>query len=441
MGSEQLICSSFCNFICRSALAFFRLPPSSVAVVSLSQSNSVCTFGRAMGCYCMQLNPIQPSKVTVACALHHVAAHIKQQTGALCVGYAMKPSRAQTLAQQGMLPFTPLDGVFFVPVDVTVAPQIPEGLFKIIDVFLHKATDYLDHGGGSGAVPSFSATLLQTLETLESNGIACIVDPLSRISWVLDRSAMGAQLDEACKAARKLALPVRSPAWNLVHTFPEDAARRLGSSAGAAGPALPWVVKPQVACGPAEAHQMAFVLHQDGLRGLDVPLPAVIQEYVDHGGIIWKVYVAGSTVFSTRKRSSPNLAPLRQLLLEMEGEGDIEDAEIPTAIEFNSLESLPVSLPWLPSDPGAPDSGAERSGGLMRPEFFEALAGVLQRHMGLTLFGFDVVFDAVDGEAVVVDVNFFPSFKSVEEAPGALRAALKERWQQSQGHAAGDHVA
>jgi hypothetical protein len=41
---------------------------------------------------------------------------------------------------------------------------------------------------------------------------------------------------------------------------------------------------------------MAFVLHWAGLQGMQVPLPAVAQEYVDHGGLVWKVYVAGAKV-------------------------------------------------------------------------------------------------------------------------------------------------
>ena len=56
----------------------------------------------------------------------------------------------------------------------------------------------------------------------------------------------------------------------------------------------------QVACGVAESHQMALLLHWDGLQGLEVPLPAVIQEYVDHGGLVWKAYVAGDKVGDMR---------------------------------------------------------------------------------------------------------------------------------------------
>ena len=59
---------------------------------------------------------------------------------------------------------------------------------------------------------------------------------------------------------------------------------------------LPVVVKPAAACGVAAAHSMAIVLHPSGFADLQVPLPAVVQEYVDHGAQLHKVYVLGSQV-------------------------------------------------------------------------------------------------------------------------------------------------
>ena len=127
---------------------------------------------------------------------------------------------------------------------------------------------------------------------------------------------------------------------------------------------------------------------------------------------------------------------------------------------------------------------------LMRRSTFEAVAAALRQRLGLTLFGFDIVFDSsagvwrglgcvfakrvspaglllaacastssafaggaqlasapvrnltpppgaaapayprpAAGELVIVDVNYFPSFKGIPEAPTALQAALWERYQ------------
>lgn len=40
---------------------------------------------------------------------------------------------------------------------------------------------------------------------------------------------------------------------------------------------------------------------RSGFTGLEVPLPAVVQEYVDHGGRVWKVYVAGEQARCTAR--------------------------------------------------------------------------------------------------------------------------------------------
>ena len=66
----------------------------------------------------------------------------------------------------------------------------------------------------------------------------------------------------------------------------------------AAGMELPVIVKPTAACGVAAAHSMAIVLRAAGFADVRVPLPAALQEYVDHGAVVHKVYVLGPQVRS-----------------------------------------------------------------------------------------------------------------------------------------------
>lgn len=65
-----------------------------------------------------------------------------------------------------------------------------------------------------------------------------------------------------------------------------------------AGLAGPFIVKPLVACGVSHSHSMALVLQPGALHELHdrLPLPAVVQEFVNHGGVQWKVYVLGDKV-------------------------------------------------------------------------------------------------------------------------------------------------
>ena len=63
------------------------------------------------------------------------------------------------------------------------------------------------------------------------------------------------------------------------------------------GVQFPLVLKPELACGQAQAHRMALVLAPGGLAIAGaVALPAVAQAFVDHGGIMHKVYVIGRAV-------------------------------------------------------------------------------------------------------------------------------------------------
>lgn len=64
----------------------------------------------------------------------------------------------------------------------------------------------------------------------------------------------------------------------------------------AAGMRLPAIVKPRVACGQAYSHQMALLLRPRGCVDLQVPLPAVVTEFIDHDSVVHKVYVLGSKV-------------------------------------------------------------------------------------------------------------------------------------------------
>lgn len=98
-------------------------------------------------------------------------------------------------------------------------------------------------------------------------------------------------------------------------------------------------------------------------------------------------------------------------------------ADVPDSISFDSLKSLPTTLPWLrkqqaqqqaqaaaasgtdgaaaAAQPAVADGGLPPVPGqvasLMQRPTFEAVAAALRKRLGLTLFGFDLVFDSIAG--------------------------------------------
>lgn len=133
---------------------------------------------------------------------------------------------------------------------------------------LQKLTDCLQ-GGGSGAVAALTSEAQALLAALEQATAAaaaagevpiCLVDPAAALQPIMDRAALVQHLEAATLAVRQQAIPMRAPATTALLTRFDAAA--TPRALAAAGVGLPCIVKPQAACGVAEAHQMAFVLHR-----------------------------------------------------------------------------------------------------------------------------------------------------------------------------------
>lgn len=90
-----------------------------------------------------------------------------------------------------------------------------------------------------------------------------------------------------------------------------------------------------------------------------------------------------------------------------------------------SLPSRLASSHFPPSPKLRPHSLAST---MMREDYdFSAMAQELREAFHLDIFGFDVIISSTTGEALVVDVNYFPSYKEVRDFPRLLRRFLRER--------------
>ena len=86
----------------------------------------------------------------------------------------------------------------------------------------------------------------------------------------------------------------------------------------AAGLQLPLLAKSLLADGSSDSHKVAIIHDLEGLscvvRGAVPGLrpPCSVQEYVNHGGYLFKVYVVGDVVTMTRRKSLPDLRGARR---------------------------------------------------------------------------------------------------------------------------------
>ncbi|XP_062082429.1 inositol 1,3,4-trisphosphate 5/6-kinase 4 isoform X2 [Humulus lupulus] len=335
------------------------------------------------------------------------------------VGYIMKPSREEDFAKRGAFPMYPThNGLIFLPLtfDLPLTPQLQEA-----DIVLHKATDEIVsiELGDSAEYPNkiTYTTGMEELKIYMDHHVEyCVIDPLSNIYPVLDRLKIQhilLGLEDLKGASGHL---IRGPHFLKVDDYKElSLIQRLSE----AKLSLPCIVKPQVACGVAVAHNMAIVFKVEDFKDLKVPLPAVIQEYVNHSSILYKFYVLGEKVFYAVKKSTPNA----DILIKLFGSHDLKP------LVFDSLKSLPTAT-------GNPHSDSDSSKGNnnndhIDEELVTEAARWLMRNLGLTIFGFDVVIDEDSGDHVIVDVNYLPSFKEVpdEVAIPAFWNAIKSKWE------------
>lgn len=326
----------------------------------------------------------------------------------VAVGYVMKPSREEDFAKRGAFPMQPTqNGLIFIPLtfNLPLAPQLQE-----VDVVLHKATDEVVSIGLSDSSQCVSRTFYtKGMQELESyfgdHHDCCVIDPLDNISPVLDRLRMQHILLGLGELKTDGQCRIRAPHFLKVDDFNDP---NIGERLSSVDLFLPSIVKPQVACGVADAHDMAIVFRTEDFKNLQVPLPVVVQEYVDHSSLLYKFYVLGEKVFYAVKNSTPN--------------GDVflssyeKDGHKP--IIFNSLKSLPTSKDAVNS---------KTSKQYLDLELVTVAANWLRKMLNLTIFGFDVVIQEGTRDHVVVDVNYLPSFKEVpnEVAIPAFWDAIK----------------
>lgn len=127
----------------------------------------------------------------------------------------------------------------------------------------------------------------------------CFHDSMSGDAWLAEPSPPGQGAGHSCEAWQKassregrrreagpacLALP-QSPFYVFAHRT---------------GLAPPLIVKSCVACGLHDSHRMALVMRSDAVsqavEGAGIRLPAVVQQFCNHGGQVVKAYVAGDKV-------------------------------------------------------------------------------------------------------------------------------------------------
>ncbi|XP_048474120.1 inositol-tetrakisphosphate 1-kinase-like isoform X1 [Rhincodon typus] len=178
---------------------------------------------------------------------------------------------------------------------------------------------------------------------------------------------------------------------------------------------FPLICKTRVAQG-SSSHDMALIFNEDGLR--DVTPPCVLQSFINHNAVLYKIFVVGQSYFVAKRPSLKNFA--------------VGQSEQKT-IFFNSHEvSKPESCSHL----------TEREEGDSLPsgpsdKIIQFISRGIQAALGMSLFGVDVIVDNKTGKLALIDINAFPGYEGFPEFFSTLlnhvEALLRERERDPQG--------
>jgi len=196
-----------------------------------------------------------------------------------------------------------------------------------------------------------------------------------------------------------------------------------------AGLQYPLIIKPDHACGPHSAHDMCIITDPSGLESVDFSRPVVVQEYKDHFETLIKVFNLGENTWIYLRRSLPSIGKISGYLLK-------------SFVSFNSHDYCPTENDFIENIKGNTTIFLQEGSNLMNDDvvnqfnvdeaLIKQVAERIKNQFSVEIFGFDVIVCEKSKDSFVVDINYFPSYKEVEDFPTHFETFLLERVQRHQ---------
>ncbi|XP_050378898.1 inositol-tetrakisphosphate 1-kinase 1 [Argentina anserina] len=293
----------------------------------------------------------------------------EQQQRRYGVGYALAPKKQQSFIQDSLVELARSRGVDLVRID-TERELADQGPF---DCVLHKL---------------YGQDWRRQLEAFRvKNPNAVIVDSPEAIERLHNRISM-------LQVVSELKIEHESDTFGIPKQIVIYDKETLFDRPAWEGLKFPVIAKPLVADGSAKSHKMALVFNHEGLNNLKPPI--VLQEFVNHGGVIFKVYVVGGYVKCVKRKSLPDVSEEEKL---GSLEGLLSFSQVSNLATNERTDDKYYKMMHLDDTEMPPQS------------FITDIARGLRRGLKLNLFNFDVIRDARFGNRyLIIDINYFPGY-------------------------------
>lgn len=389
----------------------------------------------------------------------------REGRGSLIVGYAFMAKKMESMERVVGGAMAAIDGVVFKQLDLS-RELADQGTF---DVILHKLSEDIMYRDEDPV----SAARLDRIERYRELNRACaVLDPIAGVEQVINRVSTLKVLQSTYekyngpKNGSRGSMPC--PPKFIVVEAQGIASQEIWRVIEKAGLRYPLICKPIQACGTLGSHSMLVVMDESGLGAVTVPI--VVQEYRNHDARLFKVFVVGDEVRIHERPSLPNLGPGLKGSLAFDSQ-----KPYPTVEDFGgasrsaSIDSSRNSENGTETHSAANRANDAGSNGCACIDGSVCMCGVcmqcscnknnghacngehehnkdecntsecieveqglvrltaqrLREAFGLSLFGFDLIVARDSREVIIIDVNYFPSFRDLTDFPQVLRSHIK----------------
>ncbi|KAL0325236.1 UNVERIFIED_CONTAM: Inositol-tetrakisphosphate 1-kinase [Sesamum radiatum] len=281
------------------------------------------------------------------------------------VGYALTSKKVKSFLQPKLEGLARNKGILFVAIDHS-KPLSDQGPF---DIVLHKLSG------------KEWRRILEDYRQTHPN--VTVLDPPDAIQHVYNRQSMLQDVADLnlSDSHGKVGVPKQLVIKKDPSSIP-DAVNKTGLR-------LPIVAKPLV----AKSHELSLAYDEFSLQNLEPPL--VLQEFINHGGVLFKVYIVGEAIKVVRRFSLP----------------DVSKRELPKnagVYRFPRVSCAAASADEADLDPCVAE--------LPPRPLLERLARELRQRLGLRLFNLDMIREhGTRDHYYVIDINYFPGYGKMPE--------------------------
>ncbi|KAI8344830.1 inositol 1, 3, 4-trisphosphate 5/6-kinase-domain-containing protein [Chlamydoabsidia padenii] len=149
--------------------------------------------------------------------------------------------------------------------------------------------------------------------------------------------------------------------------------------------------------------------HLTNMNNYDDSEALVVQKFIQHDGVIIKVYVIDRQIYVSTRPSFMNLTKETDMVY-------FDSQKLPK--QFGA--TIETDLRHYISDTMVKQD-------ILNHEKLRQIGASLQGQLGLTFFGFDVLLETGTNDYYIVDVNYFPSFKNVPHFQSMFISILQKK--------------